>query len=225
MNAEQFHDALTLLSPDLVAEAEEIRQRSKAPRRWKPLAAMAACFLLVLGMGAFQLFVPGYRSAAPETAMNMAEAAPEEAAQVEAAPVENAASSSLDIAMDAAAPFWEARTVSTPESATSNVNRSTQPKLTLVTCEEDWNAYCAAATGEVEALDQAVDLSRLAEKDLLLIELPAQTAEVSDVIDSGKGWQVCLTAPTESTGSTIALWLQKGTVSTVEEIALSWPEE
>lgn len=225
MNAEQFHDALTLLSPDLVAEADESRRRSNAPVRWKPLAAMAACFLLVLGMGAFRLFVPGYRSAAPETAMNMAEAAPEEAAQVEAAPVENAASSSLDTAMDAAAPFWEAVTVSTPESATSSVNRSTQPKLTLLTREEDWNAYCTATARDLEALDHAVNVSRLSQEDLLLIELPTQTAEVSDVIDSEKGWQVCLTTPTESAGSTIALWLQKGTVSTVEEITLSWPEE
>lgn len=225
MNAEQFHDALTLLSPDLVAEADESRRRSNAPVRWKPLAAMAACFLLVLGMGAFHLFVPGYRSAAPETAMSMADAAPEEAEQVEAAPVENATGGSLDTAMDAAAPFWETVTVSTPESATSSVNRSTQPKLALLTCEEDWNAYCAAATREVEALDQAVDLSRLAEKDLLLIELPAQTAEVSDVVYGETGWQVCLTAPTESTGSTIILWLPKGTVSTAEEITLSRSEE
>ncbi len=225
MNAEQFHDALTLLPPDLVAEADESRRRSKAPVRWKPLAAMAACFLLVLSMGAFRLFVPGYRSAAPETAMSMADAAPEEAIAEEAAPVENATGGSLDTVMDAAAPFWEAVTVSTPESATSSVNRSTQPKLTLVTCEEDWNAYCATAIRELDALDQAVNLSRLKEKDLLLIELPAQTAEVSDVVYGETGWQVCLTAPTESTGSTIILWLPKGTVSMEEEITLSWSEE
>lgn len=225
MNAEQFHDALTLLSPDLVAEAEDIRRRSKAPRRWKPLAAIAACFLLVLGMGAFHLFLPGYNSAASETAMNMAEAAPEEAAQVEAAPIENATGGSLDTAMDAAAPFWEARTVSTPESTTSSVNRSTQPKLTLLTREDDWNAYCDAAPRKLDALDHAVNVSRLSQEDLLLIELPTQTAEVSDVVYGEPGWQVCLTAPTESTGSTIILWLPKGTVSTAEEITLFWPEE
>lgn len=223
MNAEQFHDALTLLSPDLVAEADESRRRSKAPVRWKPLAAMAACFLLVLSAGWFWLFAPG--SAASETAMNMAEAAPEDAPVEEAAPVENAASGSLDTALDTAAPFWEALTVSTPESATSSVNRSAQPTLTLLTCEDDWNAYCAAATWELDALDHAVDLSRLAEEDLLLIELPAQTAEVSDVVYAEKGWQVCLSEPTESTGSTIILWLPKETVNSAEEIALSWPEE
>lgn len=223
MNAEQFHDALTLLSPDLVAEADESRRRSKAPVRWKPLAAIAACFLLVLSAGWFRFF-SGFGSTASETAMSMAEAAPEEAEQVEAAPVENAASGSLDTITDAA-PFWEALTVSTPESATSSVNRSTQPKLILLTCEEDWDAYCATTPRELEALDHAVDLSRLAEEDLLLIELPAQTAEVSDVVYGETGWQVCLTAPTESTGSTIILWLPKGTVNSAEEITLSWSAE
>lgn len=225
MNAEQFHDALTLLSPDLVAEAEESRRRSKAPVRWKPLAAMAACFLLVLGVGAFRLFAPGYSSAAPETAMNMADAAPEEAAVEEAAPVENAAGGSLDTAMDTAAPFWEAVTVSTPESALSSVNRSSQPKLTLLTREEDWDAYCVAAPWESEALDHVIDRSRLAEQDLLLIDLPAQTAEVSNVVQAENGWQVCLTAPTESTGSTIVLWLPKETVTSSEEITLLWSGE
>lgn len=222
MNAEQFHDALTLLSPDLVAEAEESRRCSKAPIRWKPLVATAACFLLVLGMGAFRLFAPGYNSAAPETAMSMADAAPEEAAVEEAAPVENAAGGSLETAMDTAAPFWEAVTVSTPESGTSNGNRFSRPTLTLLTRKADWDAYCTATTRELEALDHAVDISRLAEQDLLLIDLPTQTAEVSDVVYAENGWQVCLTAPTESTGSTIVLWLPKETVTSSEEITLFW---
>lgn len=222
MNAEQFHDALTLLSPDLVAEADESRHRSKAPVRWKPLAAMAACFLLVLSVSWFWLFAPG--STASETAMNMAEASPEDAILEEAAPVENAASGSLNTALDTAAPFWEALTVSTPESATSSVNRSIQPKLTLLTYEEDWDAYCTATARDLEALVQVVNVSRLTEEDLLLIELPAQTAQVTDVIYSENGWQICLTVPTESTGSTIVLWLPKAAVNSAEKIVLSWPE-
>lgn len=221
MNAEQFHDALTLLSPDLVAEAEESRRCSKAPIRWKPLVATAACFLLVLGMGAYQLFVPGYRSTAPETAMSIADAAPEETAVEEAAPVENVAGGNLDTA----ASFWEALTVSTPESGTSSVNRSSRPTLTLLAREADWDAYCTATTRELEVLDQAVDLSRLAEQDLLLIDLPTQTAEVSDVVFTENSWQICLSNSTESTGSTIALWLPKEMVTSSEEITLFWTGE
>lgn len=57
MTAEKFHDALTLLPADLIAEADQ--KRSGKPRRihWKGFTAMAACFALVLwgSLGLFQL--------------------------------------------------------------------------------------------------------------------------------------------------------------------------
>ena len=53
MTAEQLHDALTLLPTDLIAEADKARcPKSKVLRR-KPLAALAACFVLILGSGLF----------------------------------------------------------------------------------------------------------------------------------------------------------------------------
>lgn len=222
MNAEQFHDALTLLNPDLIAETDKCRQGTKAPARWKPLAAMAACFLLVLGW--FWIFAPGHSTDAPERAMLMAEAAPEEA---EAAPVENAAGGSVkeDAVLDTARRFWESTTVSTPDSPHSAVNHSGWPVLTLLTREEDWTACESAATQELDALADVVDVGRFTEEDLLLIYLPAQTATVIDVDLSDNGLQVCLSEPVESTGSTIALWLSKGTVTSVEAVTLQWPEE
>ena len=50
MTAEQLHDAIGLLPAELVAEADALRQ-SRPLRRghWKRYAAMAACFILVLG--------------------------------------------------------------------------------------------------------------------------------------------------------------------------------
>lgn len=223
MNAEQFHDALTLLSPDLVAEADELRQRPKVPVRWKPLAALAACFLLVLGLGRLRIFAPGYSSAAPETAMRMAEATASEGA----AAAKDAASGSLEeeVMLDTARRFWEAVTVATPDPPLSAVNRSGQPVLTLLTQEEDWTTYESAATQEPDALAEAVDVHRLTEEDLLLICLPAQTATVTDVNPTDRGLQICLSAPAESTGSTIALWLPKGMVASVEEITLLWEAE
>lgn len=217
MNAEGFHDALTLLSPDLIAEADKCRQRTKAPARWKPLAAMAACFLLVLGAGWFWRLAPGHSSAAPERGVSMAEAAP----------VENAASGSVreDAAADTAAPLWEAVTVPTPDLPRSAVNRSSQPVLTLLTREDDWTAYENSATQELDALAEAVDISRLSEEDLLLIYLPAQTARATDVVLTDKGLQVCLSEPVESTGNTIALWLPGEAVNSVTEISLVWAEE
>lgn len=217
MNAEQFHDALTLLSSDLIAEADKCRQGTKASARWKPLAAMAACFLLVLGVGWFRLLAPGHSSEVQERAMSMAEAAP----------VENAASGSMkeDAMLDTARRFWEAATVSTPNSPLSAVNHSSQPVLTLLTREEDWVAYETAATQELDALADVVDGDRLAEEDLLLIYLPAQAATATDVNVTDNGLQVYLSEPVESTGSTIALWLPKEAVTSVEGIVLQWPEE
>lgn len=48
MTADHIHDALTLLPADLIAEVD--KKRSGKPRiiRWKRVAAMAACFALVL---------------------------------------------------------------------------------------------------------------------------------------------------------------------------------
>ena len=50
MTTEQLHDAIGLLPAELVAEADALRQ-SRPLRRghWKRYAAMAACFILVLG--------------------------------------------------------------------------------------------------------------------------------------------------------------------------------
>lgn len=222
MNAEQFHDALTLLPADLVAEADESRRHPKSRLPWKPLAALAACFLLVLGMGWFRIAASNY-SAAPESAMEMADAAPRE----EAAPAEDAASGSVrqEVTLDTARRFWEAVTVATPESSLSAVNRSASPIVTLLTREDDWDAYCASSAFAPEALAEAVDTLRLAGEDLLLIYLPAQTATVTDVISADSGYQIRLSDEAESTGSTIALWLPKGMVASAEEITLLWEAE
>lgn len=100
MTAEKFHDALSLLPSDLIAEADACRSGKAAPkvifrRRY---AAMAACFLLILGSTWFasRLFVP---KGATEAAMQAPAAAPmdapaaaapvyEEAPAAEAAPEE-----------------------------------------------------------------------------------------------------------------------------------------
>lgn len=48
MNAEQLHDAISLLPPDLIAETEKKRRAPASPRRWQRFAAMAACFALMV---------------------------------------------------------------------------------------------------------------------------------------------------------------------------------
>lgn len=51
MNAEQLHDAISLLPGDLVAEADNRRTAPKPVIPWKRYAAMAACLALFLGVG------------------------------------------------------------------------------------------------------------------------------------------------------------------------------
>ena len=48
MNAEQLHDAISLLPADLIAEADKKRSAPPTTIRWQRYAAMAACFVLVL---------------------------------------------------------------------------------------------------------------------------------------------------------------------------------
>lgn len=77
MTAEKFHDALTLLPADLIAEAD--RKRRERPRviPWKRYAAMAACFALVLCSSWFALLMfEGMGGSSKETAAE----APAEAA-------------------------------------------------------------------------------------------------------------------------------------------------
>jgi len=89
MNAEQFHDALSGLPDDLIAEADTRRQRRKSTIPFRRWASMAACFAAVLVVSLFALNtgslkrVPKTESLAVDTADSvvseeMAPAAPAE---------------------------------------------------------------------------------------------------------------------------------------------------
>ena len=59
MNAQQIHDALTLLPADLIVEADGKRSRKRKPISWTRIAAIAACFVLVLGCSGYALAIFG----------------------------------------------------------------------------------------------------------------------------------------------------------------------
>lgn len=52
MTGEQFHDALTLLSEDLIARADEVRSRKPKTLRWRRYVSLAACCALLVLCGA-----------------------------------------------------------------------------------------------------------------------------------------------------------------------------
>lgn len=60
MNAEHLHDALSLLPDDLLEPVDQLRQKKKRIP-WKPIAALAACACLVVGL--WTLFPGGAKSA------------------------------------------------------------------------------------------------------------------------------------------------------------------
>lgn len=51
MTGEEFHDALTLLPEDLIAEADAIRCRKPRRIRYQPYVSLAACFAVFLAAG------------------------------------------------------------------------------------------------------------------------------------------------------------------------------
>lgn len=52
MTGEQFHDALTLLSEDLIARADEVRSRKPKTLHWRRYVSLAACCALLVLCGA-----------------------------------------------------------------------------------------------------------------------------------------------------------------------------
>ena len=93
MTSEQFHDALTLLPEDLVANADAFRSRKPRITPLKRYAAMAACFAALLTSVIYvhslrQESVPTEMAvAAPYSVIQDAGAAPAEAPRMEAAAV------------------------------------------------------------------------------------------------------------------------------------------
>lgn len=87
MTAEKFHDAIGLLSTDLVVETDKKRRRKPKVVQWKRWTAMAACFALLCGSWfVAQALIPkGATECAADTAMQ-----PEAPAAAEAAPMEAA---------------------------------------------------------------------------------------------------------------------------------------
>lgn len=92
MTSEQFHDALTLLPEDLVANADAFRSRKPRIIPLKRYAAMAACFAVLLTSVIYvhslrQKSAPTEMAAASYSVMQDTGAAPAEAPRMEAAAV------------------------------------------------------------------------------------------------------------------------------------------
>ena len=99
MKGEQLFRAVGQVGDDLIARAEKIPARQTA--RWKPLAALAACCALIVGLAALTL--PNWLGSnkAADTTAAASEAAPQAAMAEDAA---EARAYSEDVLVEAAAP-------------------------------------------------------------------------------------------------------------------------
>ena len=192
MTGEQFHDALTLLPADLIAQADKLRCRKPKVIPWKKYAALAAC-LAVLLCGA--VVSRNMRSVTMTETMSAAapasaeEAAAEDAAAVDAAPRMEAAKGSPEAAPSNAMADngVDFTCVETPVNRNSTACYAHGPSAAVLTSPEELEAYCAKWSSgyQLDALTaacQSYDKLWFASNDLLLIPLVSVPAGQSCIV-------------------------------------------
>jgi len=189
MTAEQLHDALGMLSSDLIAETDALRTRPRTPViQWHRWAAMAACLVLVLGCG-FAVMRSGLLASGGNTEkfalqqdMAAAECAPE--APAAAAPTE-AAGELTDNSLSREEPAEDscdcAPSITEEEAPTYGT-----PPVDIDSAEFFFGelsihdeVHLIKTVAELDALDLGIDVydeGWFGDFDLLLIALPGITS-------------------------------------------------
>ena len=184
MTGEQFHDALTLLPTDLIAQTDEIRCRKPKILPWKRYAATAACFALLLWGAAW--YHNAQRATMTETMSAAAPALEEDAAAVDAAPRTEAAAGSPESNAMADSDIQFA-CVETPVNRNSTACYAHGPSVTVLTSADELEAYCTKWSRgyQLDALTaacQSYDERWFASNDLLLIPLVSVPAGQSCIV-------------------------------------------
>ena len=237
MTGEQFHDVLTLLPADLIAQADELRCRKRKIIPWKRYAALAACFAVVLFSAAV------YRSVQQKNAnTEMAAAAPfaamrdtEDAAAEDAAAPRDAAQG----VPETAAPNAMADSgihftcVETPVNVHTTASFVHGPSATGITSREELDAYLSK-WDRLYLLDtlrdacSSYDEDWFASHDLLLIPLdgvPAgQSCTVTEMTLQDGVCDITIAFTGEETEEItnyhVAVPTEKGAVSDAEQITV-----
>lgn len=192
MTPEKFHDALTLLPADLVAEADRRRQRKPKVIPWRPYAAAAACLCLLLLGGWITFFpaAPEMKAAAPEAAMLQGSSnaaydaavpeAPAEAEEAAPAEGENGALRTESVTEDAASATAATQlypgitlTGALPAAPSGAACYSSKPEPVLFTSSAQLEAYRERSIRfqqpELSAACGAWDESWFENQDLVLV--------------------------------------------------------
>ena len=168
MTADKFHDALTLLPADLIAEADRKRSRKVKPISLRRYAALAACaaFLLCAGLVYQYGLLPGVGSRAKETAaieLAAEAASPEEGIAEDAFETVYAAEESLAGSSQSAA---EDTTAATGGEVLPCARFETPPEPLSSACFSAPRPFVLTSRAELEAYltehASRYDLSRMA---------------------------------------------------------------
>lgn len=216
MTSEQFHDALTLLPEDLVANADAFRSRKPRITPLKRYAAMAACFAALLTS---VIYVHSLRQesaptemavAAPHSVMQDAGAAPAEAPRMEAAAVPSC-------------PMVE-----TPDLPnTAEIDHS----AAIITSRSELEGYFTEM-GKYYQLDALRDVCALYDEtwfsnsDLLLIPVDSvsPSCSVTDVTLADGVCEITITGEETEAGTNfhIVLPVDKGSVTDTKSITVTY---
>lgn len=216
MTSEQFHDALTLLPEDLVANADAFRSRKPRITPLKRYAAMAACFAALLTS---VIYVHSLRQesaptemavAAPQSVMQDAGAAPAEAPRMEAAAVPSC-------------PMVE-----TPDLPnTAEIDHS----AAIITSRSELEGYFTEM-GKYYQLDALRDVCALYDEtwfsnsDLLLIPVDSvsPSCSVTDVTLADGVCEITITGEETEAGTNfhIVLPVDKGSVTDTKSITVTY---
>ena len=220
MNDEQFHDALTLLPEDLVAQADKFRSRRPKIIPWKRYAAVAACFAVLMTSA---VFVYSRKSAPTEMVAASYSAAKQEMAG--AAPQMETAAAEAPMVGTAGTGLGLFQTPSLPNVA--EIDRS----ATIITSRSELETYFTEMEKYYQ-LDELEDACTFygedwfAQNDLLLIPVDSvsPSSTVTCVVRADGICEGTLTGEKteEVTSVHIVLPVAKGAVTDTKNITVTY---
>ena len=233
MTGEQFHDVLTLLPEDLVAQADELRSRRPKVVPWRQYAAMAACLAVLLYSA---VFIQNIRkkSAKTETAVSFSAAKEEAAADTGTPRIEAAQGAPETSGSEATADSAIAFTcVETPDNLHTTACYTHSPSATVIVSREELDAYLSK-WDRLYLLDTLRDACLIydadwfASQDLLLIPVDGvsagQTCVVTEVACQAGHCEITIALTGEETNELtnyhVAAPVEKGAVSGAEQITV-----
>lgn len=244
MTADRFHDALTLLPADLVAQTDAKRRQKRKRIPWLRYGALAACCALVMAgsVCAAMLLTPKGETeslkASPAEAPALAAPQQEEAAAEEAAVSEAPANDlpavverSMNTSGTLHPGIGSILTVETPLNMHTTACFTSDPRVTLLTGAADWADYSSAEKNqrllleELKPLMEDYDDSWFLNHDLLLIALCGTTGgEVTAAGETDGTWEITI-APApggDTAGTHILLELEKGLIPDAQKVVLKY---